>query len=96
MTEQGFNNLYLALGFLEWNDKEYQETPYKAPLILIPVEISRNSVGSPFKVKWNHADIVANISLQNKLKEQNVDFPIFEYLEDENDLCNYFSQLHFF
>ncbi|SDA45155.1 DUF4011 domain-containing protein [Methanobrevibacter millerae] len=93
MTEQGFNNVYLALGFLEWNDKESQEKPYKAPLILIPVEITRNSVGSPFKIKWSQSDIVANISLQNKLKEQNVDFPIFEFLENEEDLCNYFSQV---
>ena len=93
ITEQGLNTLFLALGFLEWNDNEHQEEAYKAPLILIPVEISRDSVGSPFKVKWDKSDILPNLSLQNKLIEQNVDFPLFEELETQEDLCDYFNKI---
>ena len=93
ITEQGLNTLFLALGFLEWNDNEHQEEAYKAPLILIPVEISRDSVGSPFKVKWDKSDILPNLSLQNKLIEQNVDFPVFEELLDQDELCDYFNKI---
>lgn len=93
ITEKGLNTLFLALGFLEWKDIEHQEKSYKAPLILIPVEISRKSVGSPFKVKWDKSDIFPNISLQNKLIEQNVDFPVFEELLEQNDLCDYFNKI---
>ena len=93
ITEQGLNTLFLALGFLEWKDVDYQVEAYKAPLILIPVEISRDSVGSPFKVKWDKSDILPNLSLQNKLIEQNVDFPVFEELRDQDDLCDYFNKM---
>ena len=93
ITERGLNTLFLALGFLEWKDVVHQNKIYKAPLILIPVEISRESVGSPFKVKWDKSDIFPNRSLQNKLIEQNVDFPIFEELFDQKELCDYFSKV---
>ena len=93
ITEQGLNTLFLALGFLEWKDIEHQDVVYKAPLILIPVEISRDSVGSPFKVKWDKSDILPNLSLQNKLIEQNVDFPVFEELLDQDELCDYFNKI---
>lgn len=93
ITEQGSNTLFLALGFLEWKDVEYQDEPYKSPLILIPIEISRDSVGSPFKAKWDKSEIYPNISLQNKLIEQNVNFPLFEELMDQNQLCDYFDKI---
>ena len=93
ITEQGSNTLFLALGFLEWKDVEHQDASYKSPLILIPVEISRDSVGSPFKVKWDKSEIYPNLSLQNKLIEQNVDFPIFEELIEQEDLCAYFDMI---
>ena len=93
ITEQGLNTLFLALGFLEWKDNKHQDEIYKAPLILIPVEISRDSVGSPFRVKWDKSDLFPNLSLQNKLIEQNVDFPLFEELETQEDLCNYFNKI---
>lgn len=93
ITEQGLNTLFLALGFLEWKDAEHQDSIYKAPLILIPVEISRDSVASPFKVKWDKSDLFPNISIQNKLVEQNVDFPLFEELLDQDDLCDYFNNI---
>ena len=93
ITEHGSNTLFLALGFLEWTDNKHQDKAYKAPLILIPVEISRDSVGSPFKVKWDKSEIYPNLSLQNKLIEQNVDFPVFEELNEQADLCDYFDNI---
>ena len=93
ITEQGLNTLFLALGFLEWNDIEHQDTTYKAPLILIPVEISRDSVGAPFKIKWDKSEIFPNLSLQNKLIEQNINFPVFEELLSQDELCDYFNKI---
>ena len=93
ITEQGLNTLFLSLGFLEWKDVEHQDKTYKAPLILIPVEISRDSVGSPFKVKWDKSDIFPNLSLKNKLIEQNIDFPIFDELMEQKELCDYFDNI---
>ncbi len=49
--EQGYNILYLALGFLEWKDP-YEPDIRKAPLILIPVILERRKVGKSFSIQW--------------------------------------------
>ena len=39
--EQGVNNLFLAVGFLEWFDPNTPDKSRYAPLLLIPVELER-------------------------------------------------------
>jgi hypothetical protein len=76
IEEQGVNTLYLALGMLEWYESESSETPRRAPLILIPVELSRSSVRASFRVQYTGEDIGTNLSLQEKLKaELGIQFP---------------------
>ena len=41
IEETGKNQLFLAMGFLQWKDREDSEEGYEAPLIMIPVEIER-------------------------------------------------------
>ena len=41
IEEQGVNTLYLVLGMLQWYESESSNILRRAPLILIPVEISR-------------------------------------------------------
>nr|WP_054858309.1 DUF4011 domain-containing protein [Methanobacterium formicicum] len=64
MEEQGYNILYLALGFLKWRDDNGNHGEYTAPLILIPVELERKRVKGSFKLRWTGEDIISNISLQ--------------------------------
>lgn len=45
--EGGANILYLCLGFLKWTPQE-GAGPYRAPLILVPVQLERKSVRSDF------------------------------------------------
>jgi len=88
--EQGYNVLYLALGFLEW--METSGDIHRAPLILIPVQLERRGVGGAYKLSWNGEDIIPNISLQAKLQEQYITLPdlvmphhsegITQYLEE--------------
>ena len=93
IEEQGYNSLFLALCFLEWTDIETGKRS-KAPLILIPIKISRLSVGSPFKVKWSLEDIKSNLSLQYKLKEQQIDLPLFEDFETKEDVYEYLAEVN--
>ncbi|MCH7519443.1 MAG: DUF4011 domain-containing protein [Candidatus Dadabacteria bacterium] len=46
LEEQGYTVLYLALGFLEWKESPSSDDYRRAPLILIPVELERQSVRS--------------------------------------------------
>lgn len=41
LEEQGYNNLFLALGFLEWKENETSEIFHYAPLILVPIKLER-------------------------------------------------------
>ena len=69
IEEQGVNILYLALGMLRWYESESSSTERRAPLILIPVQLTRSSVRENFKLKWTGDDIEANLSLEARLKQ---------------------------
>jgi hypothetical protein len=57
IEEQGINTLYLALGMLRWYEAEESEKERAAPLVLVPVEISRTSVRTRFHIRWTGEDI---------------------------------------
>ena len=69
IEEQGVNILYLALGMLTWYESESSSTERRAPLILIPVQLTRSSVRENFNLRWTGDDIEANLSLEAKLKQ---------------------------
>ncbi|MDO5823220.1 DUF3320 domain-containing protein [Methanobrevibacter sp.] len=79
LQEQGYNILYLAVGFLEWKDKSKPRQKNSAPLVLIPVAMERKKVGESFNLEWTGEDIQTNISLKAKLLEAGIDFPDFEF-----------------
>lgn len=65
--EQGINNLFLALGFLEWFDPRVPEKSRYAPLLLIPVELQRTSARARFRLGFREDEITTNLSLEAKL-----------------------------
>ena len=79
LQEQGYNILYLAVGFLEWIDKSKPKQTNKAPLVLIPVSMERKKVGESFNLEWTGEDIQTNISLKAKLLEAGIELPDFEF-----------------
>ncbi|NNE34040.1 MAG: DUF4011 domain-containing protein, partial [Rhodothermales bacterium] len=89
VQERGVNILFLALGFLEWTGGEEEDSPqYRAPLILIPVEIGRASSSSRFEIRYTGEDLGTNLSLAERLRIDNgpllppfeVDIPVDDYL----------------
>jgi len=95
VQEQGYNILYLAMGFLEWRTSYKPNEVNLAPLILIPVEIQRKKVGKSFSICWNGEDLQPNISIQAKLYDDGIKIPDFKqtpyiegiehYLKDVKD-----------
>ena len=79
LQEQGYNILYLAVGFLEWKDKSKPRQKNNAPLVLIPVSMERKKVGESFNLEWTGEDIQTNISLKAKLLEGGIELPDFEF-----------------
>lgn len=68
IEEQGVNILYLALGHLKWFEADQAETPRYAPLILVPVELHRQTASEKFHLSWLEEDLQENLSLAAKLK----------------------------
>ena len=62
--EQGVNVLYLALGFLKWFENSNSDVPRYAPLVLIPVELTREGARDRYRIKARDEDIFTNISLK--------------------------------
>jgi very-short-patch-repair endonuclease len=67
--EQGVSILYLACGFLQWRESGSSAVNRFAPLLLIPVELSRNSARSKFRLKFRDDEIVTNLSIQARLQQ---------------------------
>ena len=65
LEENGANTLYLTVGALKWMDEDSQ-TPHFAPILLIPMEITK-STGA---VKWTGEDITANLTLLEMLRQE--------------------------
>lgn len=87
--EQGVNILYLSLGFLKWYESKSSDLERYAPLLLIPVSVSRDSALSRFKVRYLDEEISTNLSLQAKLNaEFGIDLPDVPE-GDEIDVAKY-------
>lgn len=68
VEEQGVNILYLALGQLRWYDKNAPDKERLAPIVLLPVSLSRKSAAERFHLTWLQEDAAENLSLAAKLK----------------------------
>ncbi|MGJ7916195.1 DUF3320 domain-containing protein [Massilia sp. LXY-6] len=67
--ESGINILYLALGFLTWFEDKISAVQREAPLILLPVQLTRNQRTNTYDIRLRDDDIVTNLPLQQRLKE---------------------------
>jgi hypothetical protein len=92
--ERGVRILYVVFGTLTWKEVQTSDA-VRSPLILVPVELSRESARDPFSLSLaEEAEVVINPALQVKLRS---DFrielpPLPEDLEGFN-LANYFDSV---
>lgn len=89
--ESGVNILYLALGFMTWFEDKSSSLPREAPLILLPVDLVRNARTSTYDLRFREDEIVTNLPLQQRLKEDfGINLPDVE-IGDEWKPSDYFS-----
>ena len=69
MEESGVNTLFLAIGFLRWKVSATDEKQYRAPLLLMPVELVRRGV-SDYRLKQFDEDTAVNATLLELLRSQ--------------------------
>lgn len=70
MEESGSNTLYLACGFLKWYRTKLLDKAYYAPILLIPVTLTRPSVRAGFVLRGNDEETRVNLTLLEYLKTE--------------------------
>ncbi len=96
IEETGTNILYLAFGFLQWQETNQNENPRIAPLYLLPVTLKRGSLNRAtgtyeYTIEYTDEDIISNLSLREKLR---ADFSLALPDLDENTKPeDYFSKV---
>ena len=84
LEENGANTLYLTIGALKWIDED-GETPHFAPILLVPVEITK----ATWCIKWTGEDITANLTILEKLRQQHgISVPGLDTLPGNNGHVN--------
>jgi very-short-patch-repair endonuclease len=99
IDEKGVNTLYLAMGFLNWQEIEYSKETLISPLILIPVQLKRKTARDPYIMYRLEEEIIFNPVLEQKLKlDFGINITSFDDIESDTlqellgiynkELCN--------
>ncbi|MDR2675780.1 MAG: DUF4011 domain-containing protein, partial [Opitutaceae bacterium] len=69
LDENGANTLFAAVGILEWRETEHGDRVYRAPLLLVPVELKRKSVLEGFSLRHIDEETRLNVTLMEMLRQ---------------------------
>jgi hypothetical protein len=86
IKEQGVNTLFLALGMLHYKESQESEQAFKAPLVLLPVELTRKSARSGYQVRATDEDPIVNLALIEYLKAHGITLPDSSAIPEDYDL----------
>lgn len=89
--DKGLWILYLAAGVLRWIDPDAKDE-MSSPLVLVPVELQRESPRAPYRLAKADEEIVVNPALALKLEELGPALPTLDD-SDEPDLDAYFERV---
>ena len=92
IEETGANMLYLVLGFLDFPDQKDSDRIFTAPLICIPVVLSKKDSGGNqiFSLRYTGDDVTENLSLREKLGQDH-GLVLPELDEEEVNVEGYFK-----
>jgi hypothetical protein len=66
--DQGINILFLAIGFLRWYEDDKSDVLREAPLVLVPVSLTRDPRRSTFDLRVRDEDIATNQAIQERVR----------------------------
>jgi len=83
ISEQGVPTLYVTFGLLKWFESSDSQVEIFSPLLLLPIEMEREDVDSPWDMKLQEEEVQLNHSL---VQLMNNEFAIrFPKLPDDED-----------
>jgi hypothetical protein len=80
--DKGYTTVFASIGMMSWKENT---SKYKAPVVLIPLELSRDMSGN-VRLKWNGDDICVSPTFMVKLNELRMKIPKFDPIENADAL----------
>ncbi|TWI67730.1 AAA domain-containing protein [Pseudoduganella lurida] len=85
LEEGGANTLFLVFGFLQWKEEQEAEASHLAPILLVPVTLTRQSVRSGFRLVRHDDEALVNPTLIQKLwQDFSLKLPAFDVLPTDD------------
>lgn len=79
--EGGSNTLYITLGFLRWKESDKSERSFLAPLILVPINLTRIRAQGRFEISIHDDETILNPTLMELLARN---FQIQNFIDQNN------------
>jgi very-short-patch-repair endonuclease len=70
LEERGVGVLYVAFGFLHWYEADQSDYEIISPLVLVPVDLQRDTAVQPYRLLHRDDDIVVNPTLRKVMEDQ--------------------------
>lgn len=95
IDETGVNVAYIAVGFIHWKESESSNYVYRAPILLVPIQLEQTSLIEPYYIKSTGDEILTNPTFAYKLDaEYGIKLPeyndegLLSYLETVKQLVS--------
>lgn len=83
LEELGVNSLFIVFGTLCWYDKDKPDDRLVSPLLLIPVELNKESRREIYKLSVVEDEVIINPALSEKLKQTfGIELPTQDSIQD--------------
>ena len=67
IEETGVNVAYMAFGFIHWKESDSSSYVFRAPVLLVPIQLEQASAVEPYFIKSAEDDIIVNPTFAYKL-----------------------------
>ncbi len=67
IEETGVNVAYMAFGFIHWKESESSGYVFRAPILLVPIQLEQASAVEPYLIKSAGDDIIVNPTFSYKM-----------------------------
>lgn len=67
IEETGVNVAYMAFGFIHWKESDSSNFVFRAPVLLIPIQLEQASAVDPYFIKSTEDDIIVNPTFAYKM-----------------------------
>lgn len=95
IEETGVNVAYMAFGFIHWSESSSSNLTFRAPVLLVPIQLEQETAVSPYYIKATEDDVIVNPTFAYKIDaEYGIKLPEYsdegltEYLKTVNRMVS--------